>query len=65
VKDPEGHTWFLQGDIGGQMHLIDARTGEIVHSLRLDGGVEATPAVFGDLAVIGTRGGTIWGLRLE
>jgi outer membrane protein assembly factor BamB len=65
VKDEEGHTFFLQGDISGAFQLIDARTGEIVDALHLDGGVESSPAVFGDTAVVGTRGGHIWGIRLE
>jgi len=65
VKDAEGHTYFLQGDISGRIHLIDARTGEIVDTLLLDGAVESSPSVFGDMAVIGTRGGHIWGIRLE
>lgn len=65
VRDAEGHTFFLQGDISGALHLIDARTGEVVHKMQLDGGIESSPAIFGDTAVIGTRGGTIWGVRLE
>ncbi len=65
VRTPDGHTYFLQGDIGGSLHLIDARDGSVVDSLKLDGGIESSPAVFGDTAVIGTRGGKIWGVRLD
>ena len=65
VRDEDGHTFFLQGDISGALHLIDALDGKIVNTLKLDGGVESSPAVFGDTAVVGTRGGHIWGIRLE
>ncbi|MBI5548774.1 MAG: PQQ-binding-like beta-propeller repeat protein [Deltaproteobacteria bacterium] len=65
VKDEEGHSFLLQGDIGGSLHLIDARTGEVLDTLNLDGGVESSPAVFGSMGVVGTRGGKIWGVQLE
>lgn len=65
VRDEEGHTFFLQGDISGALSLVDARDGTLADSIKLDGGVESSPAVFGDMAVVGTRGGRIWGIRLE
>ncbi|HEY3449608.1 MAG TPA: PQQ-binding-like beta-propeller repeat protein [Myxococcales bacterium] len=65
VRDEDGHTFFLQGDISGALSLVDARDGTIVDTIKLDGGVESSPAVFGDMAVVGTRGGRIWGIRLE
>jgi outer membrane protein assembly factor BamB len=64
-KDEEGHTFILQGDILGRVHLLDARTGEELHSLQLEGLIEASPAIFGDMAVLATRGNWIHGLRLR
>lgn len=64
-QDGQGHTYFLQGDIGGEVHLLDARTGEELDSVRLNAGIEASPAIFGDMAVLGTRGHWIHGLRLR
>jgi len=60
-----GRTWLLQGDRGGRLHLVDGKDGRIAHTLRLDGTIEASPAVFDDVAVVGTRGGTIFGIRLR
>jgi outer membrane protein assembly factor BamB len=60
-----GKTWLLQGDRGGRLHLVDGADGRIAHTLVLDGTLEASPAVFDDLAVVGTRGGTIYGIRLR
>lgn len=64
-KDEQGHTFILQGDISGQVHLLDGRTGGELHSVQLKGGIEASPAVFGDMAVLATRGEWIYGLRLR
>jgi outer membrane protein assembly factor BamB len=64
-KDEEGHTFILQGDILGTLHLLDARTGEKLHSLKLNGLIEASPAIFGDMAVLATRGQWIHGIRLR
>jgi outer membrane protein assembly factor BamB len=60
-----GKTFVLQGDRGGRLHLVDGADGRIVDTLRLDGAIEASPAIFGDLAVIGTRAGTIHGIRIR
>lgn len=60
-----GKTWLLQGDRGGRLHLVDGADGRVAHTLLLDGTIEASPAVFDDLAVLGTRAGTIFGIRLR
>lgn len=66
VRDSEtGKTFVLQGDRAGRLHLVDGADGSIVHTLRLDGAIEASPAIFGDLAVVGTRAGTIHGIRIR
>jgi outer membrane protein assembly factor BamB len=66
VRDAEADkTWILQADRGGRLHLVDGADGTIARTLRLDANVEASPAVFGDMAVVGTRGGTIYGIRIR
>lgn len=64
LKDPDGHTFLLQGDIKGTVHLYDARDGREVASLALPGEIEASPAAFGDRLVLGARNDTIYGLRI-
>jgi hypothetical protein len=64
-KDDEGHTFILQGDILGTVRLLDARTGAELDSLKLEGLIEASPAIFGNMAVLATRGNWIHGLRLR
>jgi outer membrane protein assembly factor BamB len=66
VRDAEaGKTWILQGDRAGRLHLVDGADGTVARTLQLDANVEASPAVFGDMAVVGTRGGTIYGIRIR
>jgi outer membrane protein assembly factor BamB len=60
-----GKTWLLQADRGGRLHLLDGATGTIAFTLPLDGTVEASPAVYDDVVVVGTRAGTIYGIRIR
>jgi outer membrane protein assembly factor BamB len=60
-----GRTYLLQGTRDGRLLLVDARDGRLLSRVRLDGAVEASPAVYDDVAVVGTRGGTIYGIRIR
>lgn len=46
------------------MYLIDGLSGKVLDSLDLKGHVEASPAVFNDTVVVGTRNMLIWGIKL-
>lgn len=65
LTDASGKTWLLQGGIGGIVRLIDARTGKQAAQVQLVGDIEASPAVFGDRAVLATRADRIYGLRIR
>ena len=66
VRDEvDGRTFVLQGDRGGRLHVVDGADGRVLHVLRLDGTIEASPAVFDDLVVLATRAGTIYGIRIR
>ena len=45
--------------------LIEGSTGVVLATLALDGNVEGSPAVFDDMLVVGTRAGSIYGIRLS
>jgi outer membrane protein assembly factor BamB len=64
LKDADGHSYLLQGDITGLVRLFDARDGREVARVDLPGEVEASPAVFEDRVVLGARNDTIYGLRI-
>lgn len=64
VYDEAGNAVLVQGDAGGRLMLLDARTGALLHTIELGANIEASPAVFGDTLVVGTRGMKIFGVRL-
>ena len=57
--------YLLQCDSGGTMYLVDGLTGEILNSVSLESTIEASPAVFDDIAVVGSRGEKIYGIKLK
>lgn len=63
TKDGEGY--LLVCDSGCNMHLIEGRTGEILDSIFLKSNIEASPVVYNNMIVIGTRGQLIYGIRLK
>ena len=71
VYDKEGNGYILIGDSYGQIHLVDAQTGErITHILVIsdvtDQAVfEASAAVYEDTLVIGSRTGSIFAIKIE
>ena len=68
VYDEEGGAWLIQAESNGNLHLMDARTGEMIHTLKLEGFIEASPAVYKDILVIGTTGrdtSFIYGIKIK
>lgn len=60
-----GKTWILQADRAGRLMLLDGLDGKVAARLQLDANVEASPAVFDDMIVLATRGGTVYGIRIQ
>jgi hypothetical protein len=46
------------------MHLVRGTTGEILHQINLGANIEASPAVYGNMLVVGTRGQRIYGIEI-
>lgn len=66
VYNSDGSGKVLYGSCGGKMYLLDGKTGEVCDQLELtDGAIEASPAVYEDYAVVGTRDSQIVGIRLQ
>jgi outer membrane protein assembly factor BamB len=65
VYTPDGKAYIIFCDSGGYMYLIDGRKGTILDKVNLGGNVEGSPAVFGNMVVVGTRGMQIWGVQIE
>ena len=66
VYDQRGEGKVIYATSAGMMYLLDGATGEVNDELRVSGGcIEASPVVYGDRLVIGTRGCRICGVRIE
>ncbi len=65
VYGADGEAHVILGDSGGNLRLMDARTGNILSTLELEGNIEGSPAVFGDTLVVGTRGRWIYGITIR
>lgn len=64
VYDKDGNGYLVFCTSGGYMYLIDAREGKLLDSLNVGGNVEASPAVYNNTIVVGTRSQLIWGVNL-
>jgi len=64
VYDKNGKGYIIHCTSDGVMHLLDGLTGGLLDKVNLGSLIEASPAVYGDHIVIGTRGQQIWGVRL-
>jgi hypothetical protein len=65
VYTPQGKSYVVLCDSIGNMFLIDGKTGKILTSIDLGSNIEASPAVFGDTIVVGTRGQKIYAVKIR
>ena len=68
LYDDAGNGWILQCEQNGYVHLLDGLTGSVVSSLDLKAEIEASPAAYNNVVVIGTTGkGTsyVYGIKVE
>jgi outer membrane protein assembly factor BamB len=65
VYTPEGKSYLIQCDTAGNMFLLEGTTGKILDYINLGANIEASPAVFGNTIVVGTRGQKIFGVTLN
>ena len=49
----------------GEVFMLDGLTGEVISQMSMDGNVEASPAVYNNHMVVGTRNCLIYGVTLE
>ncbi|MCL2840234.1 MAG: PQQ-binding-like beta-propeller repeat protein [Defluviitaleaceae bacterium] len=64
VYTEDGTSYIIVSDSGGVMHLIQGTTGEVLYTINLGSNVEASPAIFGNMIVVGTRGQRIFGIEI-
>ena len=54
VYNDAGDSWLIQADQAGVLHMFDARSGQHLSELDLGGEIQASPAVYRNILVIGT-----------
>jgi len=64
VYDNDGTGYLVACDSAGYAFFVNGATGELLYTLYLGGLVEASPAVFGNKLVVGTRTCTIAGVEI-
>ncbi|MCL2578189.1 MAG: PQQ-binding-like beta-propeller repeat protein [Defluviitaleaceae bacterium] len=65
VYTEDGTSYIIVSDSGGRMYLLHGTTGKEAYRINLGGNVEASPAVFGNMLVVGTRGNRIFGIEIK
>lgn len=66
VYKGDGTGKVIYGTSGGSLYLLDGKTGEVHDTISIsDGVIEASPAVYNNYLIIGTRACKIWGVELR
>lgn len=60
----DGKAYIVITNASGKIRLVDGETGEILSALGLDQTTEASPVIFGNMMVLGTREG-IYGIKVS
>ena len=60
----DGKAYVAFVNASGKLRLVDGATGEILSELGFDQTAEASPVVFGDMMVLGTREG-VYGIKIS
>ncbi len=61
----DGHRYGVVGDSSGVLHLFDPNTGRDYSTLQLSQNIEASPAVYGNMLVVGTYAKKLYGIRIS
>lgn len=65
IYTSDGTGYLVLGDASGYIYLIDGLTGEVLYTEGLGSNIEASPVVFNNMLVVGTRGCQVWGVEIN
>lgn len=65
IYTEDGEAFIILCDSAGKMYLIEGTTGKVLDEISLGSNVEGSPAVYENMAVVGTRGQKIFGIRIK
>lgn len=60
----DGKAYIVITNASGKIRLVDGETGEILYALGLDQTTEASPVIFNNMMVLGTREG-VYGIKIS
>lgn len=61
----DGKTYMIFCDFLGKMHLMDPKNGDVLDTISVGLNVEGSPAIYNDMAVVGTYAKKIYGIRIK
>lgn len=64
IYSEDGKAYIILCDSAGNILLLDGLTGNTVTEVSLGSNIEASPAAFNDMLVVGTRGQKVFGVRI-
>lgn len=64
VYTQSGEGYIIVGDSVGRMYMLDYM-GNVLSTLNLESNIEASPAVYENTLVVGTRGGLVCGVKIK
>ncbi len=62
--DANGRGYLIYCNSSGYMMIVDGSTGDILDEISLGSNIEASPAIYNNTVVVGTRGQVIYGIEL-
>lgn len=65
VYTEDGTGYVIMCDANGYMFLLDGTTGETLDTAALGSNIEASPVVFENTVVVGTKGATVYAISLK
>ena len=65
IYSEDGKAYLVIFDSVGAAHLMDGKTGTVLGGINVGYNVEASPVVFNDMMVIGTRGQKVYGIKIS
>lgn len=64
VYTDEGHACIITANASGEVRLVEGATGEVISKLSLGATIEASPVIFNNMMVLGTRA-AVFGIKLS
>ncbi len=64
VTGADGNSVVINADVSGELVMLDAKTGELIRKITPGSLIEASPAVYNDMLVLGLRNQKIKGIKL-